>query len=208
MLRLRLMLAACLSCLPLLVTAAPTPESVATQLRDAALAGHDSAYSWVSELTTRFGPRPAGSDSEQRAAEWAAGRLKALGFDNVHIERFPLTAWMRGSESAELAAPTRQPLVIAALGESPPTPAAGLEGDVAVFATFEDLKSAPAASLTGKIAMVSQRMVGSGWRRVPRGCGHASMAPGRPRGAARSPSSCARWAPTATASRIPAPRVT
>ena len=132
---------------------------MATQLRDAALAGHDSAYSWVSELTTRFGPRPAGSDSEQRAAEWAAGRLKALGFDNVHIERFPLTAWMRGSESAELAAPTRQPLVIAALGESPPTPAAGLEGDVAVFATFEDLKSAPAASLTGKIAMVSQRMV-------------------------------------------------
>jgi carboxypeptidase Q len=53
----------------------PAPETVAAQLRDAALAGHDIAYNWVSELTTRFGPRPAGSASEQQAAEWAAARL-------------------------------------------------------------------------------------------------------------------------------------
>ncbi len=76
--------------------AAAAPESVAAQLRDAAMAGHDIAYSWVSELTTRFGPRPAGSSSEQQAAEWAAARFKALGFENGHIESFPLTAWVRG----------------------------------------------------------------------------------------------------------------
>ena len=80
--------------------AARQPETVAGQLRDAAMAGHDIAWSWVSELTTRFGPRPAGSSSEQQAAEWAAARLKALGFENVHIESFPLTAWVRGSERA------------------------------------------------------------------------------------------------------------
>ncbi len=95
----------------------PPPETVAAQLRDAALAGHDVAYNWVSELTTRFGPRPAGSAGEQQAAEWAAARLKALGFDNVHIETFPITAWVRGSESGALVAPTAQPLVVAALGE-------------------------------------------------------------------------------------------
>src|SRR5579871_3477728 len=78
------------------------PEAVATQLRDAALAGHDIAFTWVSELTTRFGPRPAGSENEQAAAQWAAARLKALGFENVHIETFPITAWVRGQESAEL----------------------------------------------------------------------------------------------------------
>ncbi len=137
----------------------PPPESVAAQLRDAALAGHDIAFNWVSELTTRFGPRPAGSASEQKAAEWAAAQLKALGFDNVHIESFPITAWVRGNESGALVAPSAQPLVIAALGESPPTPASGVEGDVVIFKSLEDLAAAPRDSLTGKIAMVTQRMV-------------------------------------------------
>jgi carboxypeptidase Q len=137
----------------------PSPETVAGQLRDAALAGHDIAYSWVSELTTRFGPRPAGSASEQHAAEWAAARLKALGLDNVHIETFPITAWVRGTESAALISPSAQPLVVAALGESPPTPAGGVEGEVVLFKSYEELAAASAASLTGKIAVVTQRMV-------------------------------------------------
>ncbi len=168
--RLPLRLCAALLCCatPLVAAPAVPPEVVAAQLRDAALAGHDIAYPWVSELTTRFGPRPAGSQNEHDAATWAAARLKALGFDNVHIESFPLTAWVRGEESAQLVAPSKQPLVIAALGESPPTPAAGLEGDVVIFATLEDLKAAPAGSLAGKIAMVAARMVrtqdGEGYR--------------------------------------------
>ena len=138
---------------------APAPETIATQLRDAALAGHDIAYAWVSELTSRFGPRPAGSVNERQAAEWAAARFKELGFENVHIESFPITAWVRGTESAQITAPLRQPLVVAALGESPPTPAAGLEGEVVVFASFDALKAGPAGSLTGKIALVARRMV-------------------------------------------------
>lgn len=137
----------------------PSAETIAVQLRDAASAGHDIAYTWTSELTTRFGPRPAGSANEQAAAEWAAARLKDLGFENVHIETFPITAWVRGTESAQLLAPSAQPLTVAALGESPPTPAAGLEGDVVIFPTLEELKAAPLGSLTGKVAMVALRMV-------------------------------------------------
>ncbi len=157
--------------------AAASPESVAAQLRDAALAGHDIAYAWTSELTTRFGARPAGSANEQAAAEWAAARLKALGFDNVHLETFPITAWVRGTEHAELIAPSRQPLVVAALGESPPTPAAGLEGDVVTFATLADLNAAPAGSLLGKIAFVSNRMV-----RVQDGAGYGPAVAARTEG--------------------------
>jgi len=135
------------------------PETVAAQLRDAALAGHDIAYGWTSELTTRFGPRPAGSPNEHDAAAWAAARLKALGFENVHIEVFPITAWVRGQESGELVAPSRQPLVIAALGESPPTPPGGLEGDVVQFATLGELEAAAEGSLHGKVAFIANRMV-------------------------------------------------
>jgi len=140
-------------------TAPAAPETVAAQLRDAALAGHDVAYAWVSELTSRFGPRPAGSVNERQAAEWAAARFKELGFENVHIESFPITAWVRGTDSAQIISPSVQPLVVAALGESPPTPAAGLEGEVALFPSFQALKAAPAGSLSGKIAMVTYRMV-------------------------------------------------
>ena len=43
----------------------PTDEQTAAQLRDAALAGENIAWDWVSELTTRFGPRPAGSRDER-----------------------------------------------------------------------------------------------------------------------------------------------
>ena len=138
---------------------APAPEAVAAQLRDAALAGHDIAYAWVSELTSRFGPRPAGSVNERQAAEWAAARFKELGFENVHSESFPIPAWVRGAESAQIISPLTQPLVVAALGESPPTPAAGLEGEVVMFASFDALKAAPAGSLSGKIALVARRMV-------------------------------------------------
>ena len=156
---------------------AVSAETVAAQLRDAALAGHDIGYTWVSELTTRFGPRPAGSANEHDAAEWAAARLKALGFDNVHIETFPITAWVRGSESAQLIAPSKQPLTVAALGESPPTPAAGLEGDVIIFSTLEELQAAPAGSLTGKIAMVATHMV-----RTQDGDGYGPAVAGRVQG--------------------------
>lgn len=137
----------------------PTDEQIAVQLRDEALAGADLAWDWVSELTTRFGPRPAGSDNEHRAAEWAAARFKALGFSNVHIETFPITAWVRGAESAQIVAPVLQPLAVAALGESPATPPGGLEGEVVIFPSLADLKEAPPGSLTGKIAFVAARTV-------------------------------------------------
>src|ERR1700757_4173850 len=137
----------------------PTDEQIAAQLRDEALAGEDLAWDWVSELTTRFGPRPAGSDNERQAAEWAAARLKALGFANVHIETFPVTAWVRGAESAQIVAPVAQPLVVAALGGSLPPAPGGIEGDVVILPTFADLKAAPLGSLAGKIAFVSARMV-------------------------------------------------
>lgn len=155
--------ATALACTLLAATAGaatlPQPERVAAELRDKAMSGDNIAWSFVSEITTRFGPRPAGSSSEQRAAEWAAARLKALGFQNVHIETFPLTGWVRGEEHAQIVSGNPQPLSVVALGESPPTPPGGLEGDVVIFPTLDDLLAAPEGSLNGKIAMVSRKMV-------------------------------------------------
>lgn len=133
-------------------------ESIAGELRDKAMRGESVAWDFVSELTTRIGPRPAGSPAERAAAEWSAEKLKSLGFENVRIEPFPMTAWVRGTEQAQITAPYPQPVVAAALGGSPATPAGGIEADVALFATLEDLKAAAPGSLAGKIAMITRRM--------------------------------------------------
>ena len=125
----------------------------AESVRDAAL-NDTVAMDYVTQLTTRFGPRPAGSPSETAAAEWAAGYMRELGFRNVHIQEFPLVGWERGEESASIVGAHPQRLVVAALGHSPGTPAGGIEAEVVRFASLEDLYAVPDGSLAGKIVYV------------------------------------------------------
>jgi len=73
-----------LSASPVLAQDARTIRE-AEQLRDRAL-DSNVAYDLVSELTTRFGPRLAGSASEQASARWGADKFREMGFDNVAIE--------------------------------------------------------------------------------------------------------------------------
>ena len=125
----------------------------AEQLRDQALQSN-IALDYVTQLTTRFGARPAGSHSEQAAAAWAADYMRAQGFKNVRIQEFPLVGWERGEESATLLGANPQNLVVAALGHSVATPAGGVEGEVVRFRTLEELQAVPDGSLRGKIAYV------------------------------------------------------
>lgn len=130
----------------------------AEQLRDRAL-DSNVAYDLVSELTTRFGPRLAGSASEQASARWGADKFREMGFDNVAIEQFPLALWTRGEARVEIVGPFAQPLNIVSLGGSIATPAEGIEGEAAIFETYQQLLDQPAGSLTGKIAIVLQDTV-------------------------------------------------
>ncbi|MEG3146228.1 M20/M25/M40 family metallo-hydrolase [Sphingomonas sp. RT2P30] len=134
---------------------APDPRIAA--LRDKALSD-DTAYAIVESVTTEVGPRPDGSAAEERARTWAVAKMKALGFQNVRIEPFTLPIWQRGIETAEVVAPFPQPLRLTALGNSGATPPEGVTLPVAYFASFNDLLLAPAGSLAGKIAFVSNAM--------------------------------------------------
>ena len=127
--------------------------AMAEQLRDKVMMGN-VALDYVTQLTTRFGPRPAGSPSEQAAAAWAADYLKGLGFKNVRIQEFPLVGWDRGVESASIVGDHPQRLVVAALGHSVGTPEGGIEAEIVRFTTLEALMAAPDGSLAGKIAYV------------------------------------------------------
>ena len=136
---------------------APDPKAAA--LRDKALTD-DTAYALVEGLTTEVGPRMTGGSARQAyARDWAVARLKALGFKNVRIEPYTLNnVWERGAETAEIVGLYAQPLHITALGNTGATPAEGLTAPVVYFATFNDLLLAPAGSLDGKIAFVSNAM--------------------------------------------------
>jgi len=127
--------------------------AAAERVRDAALADN-IALDYVTQLTTRFGPRPAGSSRETAAAEWAAGYLREHGFKNVRIQEFPLVGWERGEESAAIVGANPQRLVVAALGHSPGTPEGGIEAEVVRFTSLEDFQAVPDGSLAGKIAYV------------------------------------------------------
>ncbi len=135
----------------------------AERLRDRAAAGDNAAYDVLEGLTTEIGPRLAGSSAMHRAADWAVARLKALGFQNVHKEPFTLTVWTRGAETAEVTAPFPQRLVVTALGGSTATPPEGIEAQIALFRTYDEMLAAPVGSLAGKIAVVTQPMPVGGY---------------------------------------------
>jgi hypothetical protein len=134
----------------------------ADRLRDEAMKGDDAAYDVLEGLTTEIGPRPAASEAEHRAAEWMAAKMKALGFQNVRLEPFAMTAFVRGVETAAVTAPFPQRLVVTALGGSVATPPDGIEAEAVVFKTYDELLAAPVGSLTGKIAVVTQPMPRTG----------------------------------------------
>lgn len=125
----------------------------ASQIRDRAMADN-IAMDYVTQLTTRFGPRPAGSAAEQSAAAWAADYLRGHGFQNVRVETFPLIGWERGEESGSIVGAHPQRLVLNALGHSPGTPAGGVEAEVVRFTSMEALQAAPDASVRGKIVFI------------------------------------------------------
>jgi hypothetical protein len=131
-----------------------------------------TAYAVVSSLSTEVGPRLAGSEAAARARDWGVAKLKSLGFSNVHVEPFPITAWARGAESASLTAPYPASLAIIGLGGSVPTPPEGVEGEVVVFRAYADLLAAPPGSLAGKIAVVTQGMA-----RTQDGAGYGAANP-------------------------------
>jgi Zn-dependent M28 family amino/carboxypeptidase len=151
-------LSCALPALVLLSGGAALADETASDVAAKALASH-WGYDFLADLTTDIGPRIAGSKAEQDAAAWAADRLKKAGFDEVHLEKFPVTYWARGAEEADIVQPRLQHLVVTALGHSVPTPSGGIEAPVVIFKSFQDLLAAPEGSLKGKIAVITERMV-------------------------------------------------
>ena len=133
-------------------------RATAEQLRDQALVD-STAWKVVESLATEIGARPVGSPAMERAKDWAIATLSALGFERVRAEEFTKeNAWFRGVESAQVSAPYPHVLSILGLGGSVPTPPEGIEAEIALFSSLEDLRAAPTGSLTGRIAVLNRQI--------------------------------------------------
>jgi carboxypeptidase Q len=112
----------------------------------------DFAWRRLAELTDTHGSRLSGSDNLARAIDWAIRTMKADGLENVHTERVMVPRWVRGRESAELVDPPRSNITILGLGGSVGTSPAGLEAEVLVVSSFDDLRG-KAVDARGRIVL-------------------------------------------------------
>lgn len=119
----------------------------------------DRAYDIVESLVTEVGPRLAGSEAEARARDWAVAMLRANGFTNVHVEPFTLPYWDATREEAHIVSPgIERPMVAAALGGSPSTPAGGLTAEIVRFPDMAALEAAPNSAVAGRIVFIDEHM--------------------------------------------------
>jgi len=126
-----------------------------------------TGYKIIESLTTEIGPRPAGSEQEKRARDWAVKKMKDLGLKNVHIESFEVPHWERISEEVRILSPNPQKLRATALGGSVGTKNTGVQAQVVSFKNFEALTKAPMTGFKNKIIFVDEPMTrtkdGSGY---------------------------------------------
>jgi carboxypeptidase Q len=112
----------------------------------------DFAWRRLAELTDLHGARLAGSDNLARAVQWTASAMKADGLENVRTEPVTVPRWVRGHESAEIVQPGTHPVAMLGLGGSVGTPSGGIEAEVLVVTSFDDLQ-ARSASARGRIVL-------------------------------------------------------
>jgi carboxypeptidase Q len=143
-------------------TPSPPPYSAQTlselkQLQEAALKS-DYAYRQVAHLSNNIGARLTGSAQAQKAVDYVAAELKAIGLE-VQLEKVIVPHWVRGEETAALvewpgmADNTSQKIVLTALGASVATPADGLTAEVVVVRDFDELEALGRDKVAGKIVL-------------------------------------------------------
>jgi len=117
------------------------------------------AFEYLTELSDKVGARVTGTPEAQKAVDWGIAKMRGIGLENVHAEKWQLwRGWRRGSAEAELLAPTRHRLRVDAMGWTGSTPAGGVEGEIVAVNLFElDQEIKDVSRLRGKVALVVAR---------------------------------------------------
>jgi len=100
-----------------------------------------SSFAWerLAELGDTFGNRLSGSENFDAAARWTADQMRRDGLENVRLDPVKVPHWVRGAESLEIVDPGRHRLVMLGLGNSIGTPSDGIQADLLVVRSFQEL---------------------------------------------------------------------
>jgi carboxypeptidase Q len=114
------------------------------------------AFEYLTQLSDDIGARITGSPESQKAVDWSLAKMRAIGLENVHAEKFQIwRGWTRGTAQAELTVPIRRRLNVDAMGWTGSTPATGAEGELVaanVFSLEEEMKNP--GKFSGKIILM------------------------------------------------------
>jgi carboxypeptidase Q len=114
------------------------------------------AFGFLTELSDDIGPRVTGSPNDRKAEEWGAAKMKSIGLDNVHLEKYHIwKGWTRGTAEAEILTPVRHKLHVDAMGWTGSTASAGTEAEVVAVNLFDlDNEIKNVSRLKGKVALM------------------------------------------------------
>ncbi|XP_017555915.1 carboxypeptidase Q [Pygocentrus nattereri] len=116
------------------------------------------SYERLAAFTDTIGHRLSGSKNLDLAIKYMYNALKQDGLENVHLEPVKVPHWVRGEESAVMLLPRNHTLSILGLGSSVGTPKGGIEAEVLVVESFDELKRR-ANEAKGKIVVYNQPFV-------------------------------------------------
>ncbi len=117
------------------------------------------AYQYLTELSDDIGARVTGSPAERKSEEWAVAKMKAIGLENVHTEKYTIwRGWTRGTDDAKLLSPVSRPLHVDAMGWVGSTAPGGADGDVVAVNLFNlDEEAKNLGRLKGKIVLMQSK---------------------------------------------------
>ncbi len=113
------------------------------------------AFEFLTDLSDNIGARVTGSPAERKAEEWGAAKMKSIGLENVHAEKYQIwKGWTRGTAEAEILTPVHHKLHVDAMGWTGSTPPGGAEADLVAVNLFDlDNEIKNVSRLKGKVAI-------------------------------------------------------
>ncbi|HUG42681.1 MAG TPA: M20/M25/M40 family metallo-hydrolase [Acidobacteriota bacterium] len=128
----------------------------------AAAMSNAAVFEKLVHLCDRIGHRLSGSEALEEAIHWAAGEMRRDGLEKVRFQPVEVPHWVRGEEAGRITAPVERPLRLLGLGGTVSTPADGMEAEVLVVSSFEDLEGLGRANVEGKMVLFNVPFQGYG----------------------------------------------
>lgn len=101
----------------------------------------DRGWQRLATLCTLYPHRLSGSEGLEEAIDWVVEEMKKDGFDRVTTEEVMVPHWERGLERLLVLKTNPEELAVVALGGSVSTPAEGLEAEILVVESYEELEA-------------------------------------------------------------------